>query len=696
MTLSHTVELGDKDIIKMIEEYLANRQFDIALMCLERESGIINGVFSEDGLFLRQLILDGHWDDVLEFLLPLHGVEGFDKKRCLYLIYKHKFLELLCIKLDPGPLQNHDFTLDEVVSCLTELEHLCSDRKEYDNLCFLLTLPSISSDQAYKNWNPSSARINCFNELYPLVSRFIGLEKAAPSNSSAKHDRLVNLLAKGLLYEMCVELCTARACGTGDSVTVNHLLNGTPCSDADLSLVTWLQKVPSGTLAIPFEKKSLKLKTERLEKPTLEAVWSEQLLAAPIKPKQFPHTSIPARTKSSQIISQSMMAMYDGLSSNLFTPHGLRGSMSEPRRHPLVTSTHLSRSYAHTPANKFVLANSFSCDRRNNPMNQSVEQLFSKSALSSPRPPTLSFLATNKTSEILSPGFADLSPTFAPPGSTPQLHDAASPQLHDNTKPASNRQTLPSNRQSPNVKPEGISGAHKSVQQDDAQRRMGTPDTVRPSASAPPVSASQTLATSARYSSSDRICSIQKPDILQHDIKETVASVPGRGDMAGSIRASQDLYAQYQQQKKRIEEEMRLMEERDEKWRAIHSDTQRKIEDPVPQLDLDQSENDEAPAETCQQDAADDTFDELHSAVDPVGIKQFVAVETLEEQGPVRAIAFHPSGECYAVGSNTKVLRVCQYPDMSKVTTSYHLATKKPKVLAKKVKHHAGSIYCTA
>lgn len=41
---------------------------------------------------------------------------------------------------------------------------------------------------------------------------------------------------------------------------------------------------------------------------------------------------------------------------------------------------------------------------------------------------------------------------------------------------------------------------------------------------------------------------------------------------------------------------------------------------------------------------------------DEVAIKQFVAVETLEEQGPVRAVAFHPSGECYAVGSNTKVL----------------------------------------
>lgn len=40
---------------------------------------------------------------------------------------------------------------------------------------------------------------------------------------------------------------------------------------------------------------------------------------------------------------------------------------------------------------------------------------------------------------------------------------------------------------------------------------------------------------------------------------------------------------------------------------------------------------------------------------DEVTIKQFVAVETLEEQGPVRAVAFHPSGDCYAVGSNTKV-----------------------------------------
>lgn len=56
----------------------------------------------------------------------------------------------------------------------------------------------------------------------------------------------------------------------------------------------------------------------RLEKPSLEAIWSEQILVPPIRPKQFPHTAIPSRTRSSQIVSQSMMAMYDGLSSHLY------------------------------------------------------------------------------------------------------------------------------------------------------------------------------------------------------------------------------------------------------------------------------------------------------------------------------------------------------------------------------------------
>lgn len=44
----------------------------------------------------------------------------------------------------------------------------------------------------------------------------------------------------------------------------------------------------------------------------------------------------------------------------------------------------------------------------------------------------------------------------------------------------------------------------------------------------------------------------------------------------------------------------------------------------------------------------------------------FVAVETLEDTQAVRAVAFHPSGTLYAIGSNSKTLRVCTYPQSLK------------------------------
>lgn len=41
----------------------------------------------------------------------------------------------------------------------------------------------------------------------------------------------------------------------------------------------------------------------------------------------------------------------------------------------------------------------------------------------------------------------------------------------------------------------------------------------------------------------------------------------------------------------------------------------------------------------------------------------FVPVHTLEDTQAIRAVAFHPSGSLYAVGSNSKTLRVCAYPE---------------------------------
>lgn len=49
------------------------------------------------------------------------------------------------------------------------------------------------------------------------------------------------------------------------------------------------------------------------------------------------------------------------------------------------------------------------------------------------------------------------------------------------------------------------------------------------------------------------------------------------------------------------------------------------------------------------------------------GRPRFIAVTTLEDVQAVRCAEFHPGGQLYAVGSNSKTLRICAYPKLADV-----------------------------
>jgi len=76
------------------------------------------------------------------------------------------------------------------------------------------------------------------------------------------------------------------------------------------------------------------------------------------------------------------------------------------------------------------------------------------------------------------------------------------------------------------------------------------------------------------------------------------------------------------------------------------------------------------------------------------GLKQsrFIAVSTLEDSMAVRCGDFHPDGNFFAIGSNSKSLHICRTPDMTTISRTQHYAP--PTVLARYPKHHKGSIYC--
>ena len=49
-------------------------------------------------LYFRQLILDGQWDDILEFIQPLSTLSNFDNNSFHFHVLKAKLIELVCIK----------------------------------------------------------------------------------------------------------------------------------------------------------------------------------------------------------------------------------------------------------------------------------------------------------------------------------------------------------------------------------------------------------------------------------------------------------------------------------------------------------------------------------------------------------------------------------------------------------------------
>ncbi|KAJ8932997.1 hypothetical protein NQ314_014288 [Rhamnusium bicolor] len=393
---SARLTLREEDVVRLALEFLHNRELHISQLSLERETGVINGNYSDDVLFLRQLILDGQWDDVLEFIQPLEALKSFDMRKFSYTILKHKYIELLCIKSEANIQGSSvDNAVEEVVKVLNELEKYSPTKEDYSTMCLLLTLPRLTDHLQYKDWNPSNARVQCFREVYPLVAEFLPGDRKTTD---------------GILYESCVNYCQAKATGSSEAqsqeMSFSRLLDGSVgFSDSDLSLLSWLQSVPPETFSVPFEQRTLNVDVERLERPSLETSWTEHMLVTPIKPKTFPHSAMPfTRPRSAaDIMTRSLMPVLDGL------PYGLAQSGTATHNgNPRLMALSTGDISLNGPMSRSSFASFHLTGIKNNKlMNTSVDRLFE-----------------NEGEVFLSNSYADFQqlPSIQEQTSTPKLH----------------------------------------------------------------------------------------------------------------------------------------------------------------------------------------------------------------------------------------------------------------------------------
>nr|XP_061831974.1 WD repeat-containing protein 47-like [Nerophis lumbriciformis] len=613
MTAEETINIKEAEVVKLVLDFLSSRKLHISMLALEKESGVINGLYSDDMLFLRQLILDGQWEEVMQFIQPLEGLDTFDKKRFRYIILKQKFLEALCVNNamsaaeDP---QHLEFTMQEAVKCLHNLEEFCPSKEDYSKLCLLLTLPRLTHHAEFKDWNPSTARVHCFEEALAMVAEFIPADrKLSEAGFRASGNRLFQLLIKGILYECCVEFCQSKA--TGEEITEGEvllgvdLLCGNGCDELDLSLLSWLQNLSPGAFSCAFQQQTLNIHVDRLVKPSkaghadLLTPLINRLSPCPTSPfRQRPHSA-------DTYMSRSLNPALDGLS------HGL--AAQDKRGTEAAVKSALSRSL----------------------VENNVHQLDDSPERKHPR----GLEGPKTTRTPLTPGrdggTASCTETLERRDSTEHMQEYYRQRLRV-------QQHLEQKQQQRQLYQQMLlEGGVKP--QDGAQNNL-----------------TETFLTR----------SIQKLEEMNVGIDEVTQQWNG---LAGDTT---DPEVMHRPKPGGVNSTLG----------NGHHDLQYPSEPPVL-----------ASAEKTVGPVQDDSGSHVTrcTAQQPGKSKtQFVKVNQLEDTQAVRSVAFHPSGSLYAVGSNSKILRVCAYPDV--LTTSTWDAVKQPAVRFRRNKHHKGSIYCVA
>uniref|UniRef100_A0A671WRL7 WD repeat domain 47 n=1 Tax=Sparus aurata TaxID=8175 RepID=A0A671WRL7_SPAAU len=606
MTAEETINVKEVEIIKAILDFLHSRKLHISMLALEKESGVINGLYSDDMLFLR----------------------------FRYIILKQKFLEALCVNnamsAEDEP-QHLEFTMQEAVKCLHALEEFCSSKDDYSKLCLLLTLPRLTNHAEFKDWNPSTARVQCFEEACTMVAEFIPADrKLSEAGFKASRDRLFQLLLKGVLYECCVEFCQSKA--TGEEITESEVLLGVDmlcgngCDDLDLSLLSWMQNLSQTVFSCAFEQKQLNIHVDRLVKPAKTGYAD---LLTPLISKLSPYPSSPLRRPQSAdtYMSRSLNPALDGLSFGL-SGQDKRASGGEVA--PGKGVSPMSHSFAnfHYPG-----AGGQSLSRSLMMESSDCHSIFEESPETTDTP----------VDKMMSSGSSqNLRPASAPGEDAPSTGTPERNELRDSTEKYEEfyRQRL---------------RVQQHLEQKQQQRQMYQQMLLEGGVQQePPPSDMQHSLTEKFLNRS--IQKLEELNVGMENLGEEVASLTQQCNGNGNTPAAED-------------------------------------NNNPPSVTPEQSRN-QGGGKPKGSEQGDSPGSLTRSKEGEKEKSLFVPVNTLEDTQAVRAVAFHPSGALYAVGSNSKTLRVCAYPETLDPSGSSPI--KQPVVRFKRNKHHKGSIYCVA
>ena len=219
---------------------------------------------------LRELTLEGKWDQVFKYLDAFNEVSEADKEgltRCRYAAHKQKFLEILHhiqsdirsrLRLGFGHYENEEILSPHeteklhkfMEAQLAAIKPLCPTSDHFQSLQRLFSYPSFASSKEFSKWQLHSGRLETFYEIGAWISKVLYLNvkfpKVEATGQLEQSCTLLKLLAKGLLYEQCERICRTR-CGEASMEQVSGMLD----------LGAWIQQQPDSSFQLQPSELSL-------------------------------------------------------------------------------------------------------------------------------------------------------------------------------------------------------------------------------------------------------------------------------------------------------------------------------------------------------------------------------------------------------------------------------------------------------
>ena len=156
------MDYSKHDMVLMILDYLYNNNLIDSLITLENETNISLFSYNKEISFLRKLIIDGIWDEVINFLSPLKENKNFNFQLANYYIRFQEFFE--------ASENNDNISKETLESKLLNLKKACN-KEQFNEVVNIFQKNSIKEIEKYKNWSVFTGRYNTFKKIRELMNQ---------------------------------------------------------------------------------------------------------------------------------------------------------------------------------------------------------------------------------------------------------------------------------------------------------------------------------------------------------------------------------------------------------------------------------------------------------------------------------------------------------------------------------------------